>query len=102
MAEVSELLAVLTVRLGSATLAEMPALIDEAMGSSRSHLSKSASQTFRKAECIASMCAVSIWCLEKGIGDRFPAGARPIGVGKISMGCHQDFKCQSGGNARGR
>jgi hypothetical protein len=38
LAEVSELLAVLTVRLGSATLAEMPTLIDEARDATRTIL----------------------------------------------------------------
>jgi hypothetical protein len=40
-----------------------------------SHFSKSASQTLLKAARIASMCAGSIWCFEKGIGG--PLWCRP-------------------------
>jgi hypothetical protein len=47
------------------------ATMTSVIGSPTSHLSISASQTFRKAARIASMCAGSMRCFEKGIWQPF-------------------------------
>jgi Helicase HerA, central domain len=70
------------------------------IGSSASHLSKSASQTLLKAARTASMCAGSIWCFEKGMGAHFPAARAPWSpMTRSSADCSAFLRSER--NARG-